>query len=453
MCVLKLILVTSTLVLMGQTATLLYPQRVVFQDYDDALPSQIKPIQHQNINNNKIDQEAITIKQTCQHYGDQKLEIVDRIFELGVHFSKFIDRNSTSVNFVISPLNLGAMICQLIFSTRGESQKNLLHLLYGGQYNDLDQAHLSVHRQVLSLFCELKKIDDSSDVMSINYAGALFVQPEIQIFKSYRANLTGEHGTPILQTDFKNDPYGAVKQINNWANQQSNGRISEILSSPLPPGSFGFLANSLYFKDDWKLPFSDELTAMDKFEVKANQFVETSFMRAYNDLLFTKSDKYQCSMIALPYQGEKNTMYIILPHQNNPVKFDIKNFAKHFYSNNIIEEIKSGFKIRQVRVMLPKIKVTNKLSLVSAFQGKTSKRFNFNGVSPSGNFYVDDLVQQVSITINEKGTEAAAITSSTIMLSGGAESFFVNRPFMFFINNELTGVTMFWGTISNPLSY
>ena len=63
---------------------------------------------------------------------------------------------------------------------------------------------------------------------------------------------------------------------------------------------------------------------------------------------------------------------------------------------------------------------------------------------------INDIVQQVVITINEKGTEAAAVSAATIDYMGGAKNFIIDRPFVFFIRHEATGASLFWGTVVNP---
>ncbi len=59
------------------------------------------------------------------------------------------------------------------------------------------------------------------------------------------------------------------------------------------------------------------------------------------------------------------------------------------------------------------------------------------------------------IDVNEKGTEAAAVTSVTFSItSAGNEPpiipFMVDKPFLFAITEENTGTILFIGEVNNP---
>lgn len=63
---------------------------------------------------------------------------------------------------------------------------------------------------------------------------------------------------------------------------------------------------------------------------------------------------------------------------------------------------------------------------------------------------VADVVQQLTFSVNEKGTEAAAVTAGLVDYMGGSKGFAVDRPFVFFIWHETTKVLLFWGAVSDP---
>lgn len=56
----------------------------------------------------------------------------------------------------------------------------------------------------------------------------------------------------------------------------------------------------------------------------------------------------------------------------------------------------------------------------------------------------------MTLSVNEQGTEAAAIAASAIDYILDFVSVRVDRPFLFFIRHEETEATLFWGTIADP---
>ena len=71
----------------------------------------------------------------------------------------------------------------------------------------------------------------------------------------------------------------------------------------------------------------------------------------------------------------------------------------------------------------------------------------------TNNFY-SPVVQKAFIEVNEDGTEAAAATAGVMMMRAMVmnPSFTCDRPFMFMIKDNLTGVTLFSGHVTDPTS-
>ncbi|XP_046734166.1 serine protease inhibitor 28Dc [Diprion similis] len=64
--------------------------------------------------------------------------------------------------------------------------------------------------------------------------------------------------------------------------------------------------------------------------------------------------------------------------------------------------------------------------------------------------FADDVIHRVEIDITEKGTEAAAVTAVTLTRDGSKKRLIAERPFLFFIRHEPTGLLQFWGTVNKP---
>lgn len=56
----------------------------------------------------------------------------------------------------------------------------------------------------------------------------------------------------------------------------------------------------------------------------------------------------------------------------------------------------------------------------------------------------------MTLSINEQGTEAAAVAASAIDYIADSVNVRVDRPFLFFIRHEATEASLFWGTIGDP---
>ena len=78
---------------------------------------------------------------------------------------------------------------------------------------------------------------------------------------------------------------------------------------------------------------------------------------------------------------------------------------------------------------------------------------DFSGMTGgTKSLYVSKAVQKAFVEVNEEGTEAAAATFAkfTTRIAHSRPEFTCNRPFMFLIRDNLTGMILFSGHVTDP---
>ena len=85
--------------------------------------------------------------------------------------------------------------------------------------------------------------------------------------------------------------------------------------------------------------------------------------------------------------------------------------------------------------------------MADAFTGAA----DFSGIFGTRNIFISDVIHKAFISVDEKGTEAAAATAVIFERnSNPTPTFIANRPFLFVIRDRLTGVIIFMGRILDP---
>ena len=65
--------------------------------------------------------------------------------------------------------------------------------------------------------------------------------------------------------------------------------------------------------------------------------------------------------------------------------------------------------------------------------------------------FVSQVVQKAFVEVNEEGAEAAAATSASVCMGISMDpEFTCNRPFLFLIKDNLTGIILFSGHVTDP---
>lgn len=116
-----------------------------------------------------------------------------------------------------------------------------------------------------------------------------------------------------------------------------------------------------------------------------------------------------------------------------------------------------GFKPSTGRLKIPLFTVScrvepagllSRLGMVDAFG---PGRADFFGVTADVDLWLDSLIHQTFVRVNEDGTEATAATATRGAMSPPPSVEFVaDRPFVYAIRDNQTGLILFIGTVANP---
>jgi serine protease inhibitor len=204
----------------------------------------------------------------------------------------------------------------------------------------------------------------------------------------------------------------AADTINNWISNATNGMIEKMIDPPL--SGVMYLINAICFKGAWTNPFNPKSTQKSTFTTESGKNNTVDLMQADGITEFGKGTDY--SVIRLPYENKKVSMYCILP-------------AKDLNIDNFI----SGLSVAKFN------------ELQHAVQA------DFSGIATEP-IWVDDVLHKAIIDVNEQGTVAAA---ATVVINETAvrENFHADRPFVFLIVDDSTGSILFMGKAADLAEY
>ncbi|MGO8697206.1 MAG: serpin family protein [Limisphaerales bacterium] len=245
----------------------------------------------------------------------------------------------------------------------------------------------------------------------------------------------------------------AIKTINQWASKETHGKITDIVKK-LPPGTAMVLANAVYFFGNWQNPFDTNLTANEPFYSTEADKVTVPMMQQTATFGYCAGEDFQA--VRLPYRGNDLAMYVFLPAAGTSVNDLLGEMNGDWWQ----ETINGSFMAQQGTLELPRFDLDFADSLVPALRGlgmetAFTPAADFSGISPDS-LYISDVEQQAIVKVNELGTEAAAVT--TVIVVTGVVSYpppfqmIVNRPFLFFIEDEQAKMILFAGVVLDPSS-
>jgi len=299
---------------------------------------------------------------------------------------------------------------------------------------------------------ELLNPKDTNVVLTT--ANALWYRQSAQIKTSFLEANQKYFASVIKALDFGNAP-AAEAAINQWASDQTEGRITGIANGMIDPVYTDLvLANAIYFKGKWLDPFDAKLTKERSFHPTIGAAKNLPMMEMSKKFNYRKGSGYQA--VRLPYLGYDLAMYVFLPDPgSSPAKL-----LQIMNGDNWRRVTMPGFSEREGLVVLPKFKLENTLELnvsLKALGMKAAfdqKKADFSGMF-SDRHYVSEVRQKAFVEVSEEGTEAAAVTGIAV-LSSGIEmnppkpfQMIVDRPFLFAIVDARSEMILFMGLVND----
>lgn len=343
-------------------------------------------------------------------------------------------------NVFIAPFSVATALAMTCNGAAGETRNAIARTL---GVTDISVARLN--RAEKTLAGRLKKADERVELLVANSLwarkGIAFNPAFIKINREfYQAEVTA--------LDF-NRP-DAPGTINAWVKERTRGRIQKIVNQ-IKPEAVLFLINAVYFKGKWRNEFDPAATREGDFYPGDGATVRVKMMQRSGRFLYCAGDGFQA--VELPYGSGKFSMFIFLPAQ----EVGLDNFLSQFTFDNWGVWL-GMFRSSEGTLRLPRFKIEYERSLNDVLTelgmgiAFDLQRADFSAMG-RGPFAIGDVKHKSFVEVNEEGTEAAAVTSVEMVLASvphGRFEMTVDRPFVFAIQDNDTGLILFLGAVVNP---
>jgi serine protease inhibitor len=372
----------------------------------------------------------------------------DAINAFGIElFERLADRGS---NAVVSPASIALALGMARAGARAETASQMDKVLrqvasdeHAGWLNALDAA----------LAARTGSFADQTGAqqpVTLRIANAPFAQADEAWSQDYLTALAERFGAGVRLVDYKADPEAARRAINAWVSDQTEQRIPELLAQGvLDQLTRLVLVNAIYLKAAWLYPFPESATAPAPFTRLDGSTLDVPTMHLSEELRYAAGDGWRA--VELPYVGQYLALTIIVPD-------DLATFEATLDGDRF-SSLVGALQQRPVTLSLPKFGIETKTELgpVLAAMGMPlafdPEHADFSGMTTQEPLYIDKVIHQANIDVDEKGTTASAATAVAIR-AGAAPAepveLLVDHPFLFALRDVQTGAVLFLGRVTEP---
>ncbi len=249
-------------------------------------------------------------------------------------------------------------------------------------------------------FCKYltKSLYEVDNTVKLNIANALIANTaRARLKKDYVSTLTNYYDALAKGYNFGSENADALAYINNWAKEQTNGMIKNLLDD-LDPTTYALLMNAIYFKGIWceEIKFDERDTSADKFTREDGSEAKVDYMNKQSEMLYRAEAGFQ--MVGLSYGNSAYQMVVLLPDKGKKLS-DI--------AGALTGETFPSMRMSKttVKLKLPKFETENKIELNEILQALGMKLAFTGGADFSAMaedpLYVSRVFQKSKIKVDE----------------------------------------------------
>ncbi|WP_159068022.1 serpin family protein [Agathobaculum massiliense] len=355
-------------------------------------------------------------------------------------------------NWSLSPYSIRMCLAMLANGTKGETQRELLDDL---QIEDLEAFNQTVKEQ-------LATYDGYARIMSLETANSLWINQSWfdgagEFLPDYAREMD-EYFRAVVEEVTNAD---SVERVNAWADEKTHGKIPTILTEDNREFVTA-LINAVYFKAAWEKEFSPahtekaDFTNADGTAGTVDMMHQTDVFGYYStpgvEALRMDYRKYAVDN----WEGDNWKYFRDADFSMYLIKADDELDVQNLLDN-------AEFTHSDVRVSIPRFKVEYGAPLDEALQAlgvRTAyepEKADLTAMLdpselPARQHFLDTVVHKTYVAVDEKGTEAAAVTAA--MDGAGAalpsrpelvRTFTADEPFWFVIRDNANGEILFAG--------
>ena len=361
--------------------------------------------------------------------------------DFAFRFLQQIDKNEQK-DWFVSPVSLQFLLSVILNGAQDGTAEEIAHTL-GFEPSQLAELN-AFSRAMLD---RLPKLDPAT---KLTIGNAVFVNKIYPIEQSFKTLVEQCYDAEVKNLDF-NKEKATLGTINGWCNKKTSGLIPSVLES-VDPAMFAYLLNALYFKGAWSWPFSERWTQERPFRLDSGQEKKVWMMEKERKFEYNENDL--CQQLRLPYGSGVFSMYVLLPKKGHTVTEVLaslngegwKEMRRHMYADT------------KINVWLPRFETKYHVKLNDILKemgmpGSFAPGANFKAMSRNAD-YLDFVMQDAVIKVDEKGSEAAAVTTAGMMGATAIPEppkiidFHCDHPFLYLITEATTGAVLFAGAFT-----
>lgn len=356
---------------------------------------------------------------------------------------RLFQQSATEGNMLVSPLSAAYALGMTANGAEGETLAQMEEA-FGLPLPELND-YLHTYAQTMP----------SGEEAQLNLANSLWFKDGLTIEQSFLQTNADIYGAGAFQAPFD---ASTKDDINQWVRDNTRGMIDGVVDE-IPTDALLYLVNTVAFDATWSEPYENNQVRQATFTTEEGTSQPATMLQS-NEGLYLEDDN--AIGFVKPYANNHYQFVALLPDEG----VSIADYVAGLDGARFLDLIANA-QYDTVDAELPKFESTfdldiadalKNLGIQDAFSGKAA---NFSGIASTAdlndeNLYISRVLHKTFVTVDERGTKAAAVSAVEAAATSAAPSdppkpkvVHLDRPFVYAIIDSETHLPLFLGVVSS----
>ena len=341
-------------------------------------------------------------------------------------------------NTLISPLSV---LCALAMTANGAEDETLQQME--------DVLGMTTEEMNLYIYSYMQNLPQD-EKYKLSLANSIWFtdHERFTVNQDFLQTTADYYGADIYKAPFNEQ---TCKDINNWVKEKTDGMIPSALDE-IPADALMYLINALAFDAEWA-------DVYEKYQVKDGEFTKEDGTKQECEFMYSTESNYfedeKATGFLKYYKSGKYAFVAMLPKEGVSVSEYIASLT-----GESLNEMLSNPEGATVYTSIPKFETSYSVEMTEILKSMgMTEAFDPNnadfaglGSSTGGNISISRVIHKTFISVEEKGTKAAAVTivepgDGAAMEPEQPKEVYLDRPFVYMLIDCENNIPFFIGTM------
>lgn len=346
------------------------------------------------------------------------------------------EEEGKNVSIVLSPFSTATVLSMTAAGASSTTLKEMEEVLGYSINEEIIDAQKTVRDSLLPSFQTFQ---------------AVALSKKFSLLSSYTSKITSGFDANFFLLDFAANKKQAINTVNDWINARTDKLIPDLLGDQdVSQATRLIILNASHFKKEWRLPFNRASTQKSQFFLGDGTSTQVDMMEQSG--YFPLYENEICCVLGVDFKMESDrddfSSFLILPK----TLADMKQVELQL-GEGLLDRAKQDAKNRYVQMFLPRFTIRQRLSLKETLikmgmkEAFSYSKADFSRMSDKELLYIDTVLTEAVIKVDELGCEASGATAAVINMRSSLhpepQIMRFDKPFIFIIYKKSEGVVLF----------